>query len=62
MLMVADDLLRRNPNPTDEDIRDAISANLCRCTGYNFIINAVRSAAARLRDEVATLNALEAPR
>ena len=60
--MVADDLLRRNPNPTDKEIREAISAKLCRCTGYNFIINAVRAAAARLRDEVATLTALEAPR
>ena len=34
MLMVADDLLRRNPNPSDDEIRDAISGNLCRCTGY----------------------------
>ncbi len=59
MLMVANDLLRRNPNPSDDDIRDAISANLCRCTGYTFIISAVRSAAARLRGEGAPAAALE---
>lgn len=51
MLMVAKDLLTRNPNPTDAEIREAISANLCRCTGYEYIINAVRSAAAKLRGE-----------
>jgi aerobic carbon-monoxide dehydrogenase small subunit len=51
MLMVARDLLARNPNPTDAEIREAISANLCRCTGYEYIINAVRSAAAKLRGE-----------
>jgi aerobic carbon-monoxide dehydrogenase small subunit len=62
MLMVADDLLRRNTNPSDDDIRDAISANLCRCTGYTFIINAVRSAAARLRGEVVPAAELEHPR
>jgi aerobic carbon-monoxide dehydrogenase small subunit len=60
MLIVADDLLRRNPNPSDDDIRDAVSANLCRCTGYAFIINAIRSAAARLRGEHAGPAELEA--
>jgi aerobic carbon-monoxide dehydrogenase small subunit len=59
MLMVADDLLRRNPNPSDDDIRDAISANLCRCTGYAFIISAIRSAAARLRGEAPISKELE---
>lgn len=49
MLMVADDLLRNNPNPTDAEIREAISANLCRCTGYEQIVNAVRSAGGKLR-------------
>ena len=49
MLMVADDLLRHNPNPSDADIREAISANLCRCTGYEQIVNAVRSAGSKLR-------------
>ena len=51
MLMVASDLLARNPEPSDAEIREAISANLCRCTGYEYIINAVRSAAAKLRGE-----------
>ena len=37
--------LRDNPDPTDEEIRDALSGNLCRCTGYQGIINAVRLAA-----------------
>jgi carbon-monoxide dehydrogenase small subunit len=37
--------LRDNPSPTDEEIRDALSGNLCRCTGYQGIVNAVRLAA-----------------
>jgi carbon-monoxide dehydrogenase small subunit len=43
-------LLDRNPDPTDAEIRDALSGNLCRCTGYGQIISAVRLAAKRLRD------------
>ena len=39
--------LRENPSPTAEEIREAISGNLCRCTGYQNIVNAVRLAAAR---------------
>jgi carbon-monoxide dehydrogenase small subunit len=39
--------LRDNPDPTDEQIRDGLSGNLCRCTGYQGIIEAVRAAAAR---------------
>ena len=38
-------LLRDNPDPTDEEIRDGLSGNLCRCTGYQGILNAVRQAA-----------------
>jgi carbon-monoxide dehydrogenase small subunit len=38
--------LHANPNPTDQEIRQALSGNLCRCTGYQGIINAVRLAAA----------------
>jgi carbon-monoxide dehydrogenase small subunit len=37
--------LERNPNPTDAEIREAISGNLCRCTGYQNIVNAVKKAA-----------------
>ena len=51
MLMTAIDLLRTNPTPTDAEIREGISAVLCRCTGYQGIINAVRAASGR---EVAT--------
>jgi aerobic-type carbon monoxide dehydrogenase small subunit (CoxS/CutS family) len=45
MLFCAQDLLDRVPNPTDPEIRTAISGNLCRCTGYDTIVNAVRRAA-----------------
>ena len=41
------DLLRRVPNPSDDEIREALSGNLCRCTGYAKIFDAVRLAAAR---------------
>jgi carbon-monoxide dehydrogenase small subunit len=47
MLMIAYELLRENPAPTEADIREAISANLCRCTGYQGIVEAVGLAAAR---------------
>jgi len=47
MLMLAHELLRDNPNPTEQEIREAISANLCRCTGYQGIVEAVRLAASR---------------
>jgi carbon-monoxide dehydrogenase small subunit len=49
MLMTSLDLLRVNPDPSDAEIREGISAVLCRCTGYQGIVNAVRAAAARLR-------------
>jgi aerobic carbon-monoxide dehydrogenase small subunit len=49
MLIAAQDLLNRNPDPTEEEIRDAIGGNLCRCTGYQQIIEAVRLAAGRMR-------------
>ncbi|MBI4607601.1 MAG: (2Fe-2S)-binding protein [Candidatus Rokubacteria bacterium] len=47
MLMVAYELLQQNPSPSEEEIREAISANLCRCTGYQSIVEAVQLAAAR---------------
>jgi 4-hydroxybenzoyl-CoA reductase subunit gamma len=43
--MAAEALLRRNPRPTDSDIRNALSGNLCRCTGYVKIIESVQAAA-----------------
>ena len=49
MIMAAKWLLDRNPDPTRADVVDAISGNICRCTGYESIINAVLSAAAEMR-------------
>jgi aerobic-type carbon monoxide dehydrogenase small subunit (CoxS/CutS family) len=45
MLFAADDLLGRNPRPSEREIREAISGNLCRCTGYDAIVAAVSDAA-----------------
>ena len=47
MIMTAKQLLADNPNPTDDEIRKGIEGNLCRCTGYQHIVNAVRAAAAK---------------
>jgi len=49
MLMMSKALLEENPNPTEEDIRFALSGNLCRCTGYAKIVEAVQDAAKELR-------------
>ena len=48
MLIAAQALLHRNSDPDDDEIRDAISGNLCRCTGYGQIVEAIRLAADRL--------------
>jgi aerobic carbon-monoxide dehydrogenase small subunit len=45
MIMAATDLLRDNPNPSDAEIREGLEGNLCRCTGYENIVRAVRRAA-----------------
>jgi carbon-monoxide dehydrogenase small subunit len=47
LVMASADLLARVPNPTDDEIREALSGNLCRCTGYAKIFDAVRAAAQR---------------
>ncbi|MFJ6657043.1 (2Fe-2S)-binding protein [Streptomyces sp. NPDC091377] len=52
LLVAADEMLERNPDPSDADIREALSGNLCRCTGYEKIMDAVRLAAARQGQEV----------
>jgi aerobic-type carbon monoxide dehydrogenase small subunit (CoxS/CutS family) len=49
MLMAACDLLRVNPSPTEQEIREGLSAVLCRCTGYQGIVEAVKAAAERMR-------------
>jgi carbon-monoxide dehydrogenase small subunit len=50
-LLVAEELLKKDPNPSREVIREALSGNLCRCTGYIKIYEAVELAAARMRGE-----------
>ncbi|GHI02568.1 oxidoreductase [Streptomyces cellostaticus] len=52
LLVAADEMLEHNPNPSDADIREALSGNLCRCTGYEKIMDAVRLAAARQAEGV----------
>ncbi|EKX62708.1 (2Fe-2S)-binding protein [Streptomyces ipomoeae] len=52
LLVAADEMLERHPNPSDADIREALSGNLCRCTGYEKIMDAVRLAAARQSEGV----------
>jgi carbon-monoxide dehydrogenase small subunit len=47
LVVAATDLLRQNPDPSDDEIREALSGNLCRCTGYAKIFDAVRLAAER---------------
>ena len=49
MLMRAREILARNPDPSPAEVREAIASNLCRCTGYQFITEAVLAAAARMR-------------
>jgi len=50
MLMRACEILAQNPDPTLTQVREAIASNLCRCTGYQFIAEAVLAAAARMRE------------
>ncbi|HEY4458460.1 MAG TPA: (2Fe-2S)-binding protein [Pseudonocardiaceae bacterium] len=51
MMISATALLERNPNPTEDEVRWALSGNLCRCTGYQNIVKAVLWAAAKMRGE-----------
>ena len=59
MMLVGSALLAENPDPSDEDIRWAISGNICRCTGYMNIVKAIQTAAAATR-EAATAEAATA--
>lgn len=52
-LMLATGLLRENPTPTDDDICDAAAANLCRCTGYQGILDAIRAVAGDAQEHTA---------
>jgi len=49
ILMTLVPFLRQNPNPTEDEIRHAISGNLCRCTGYQHIVDAVKLAAEKMK-------------
>jgi carbon-monoxide dehydrogenase small subunit len=49
MIMASVDLLNRNPRPTRQEIREGLAGNLCRCTGYQKIVDAVEKAAEQLR-------------
>ncbi len=49
MIMTACDLVQRNPDPSDEEVRHGIEGSLCRCTGYQNIVAAVREAAAQMK-------------
>jgi aerobic carbon-monoxide dehydrogenase small subunit len=53
MIMCSHDLLDRQPNPSDSDIREALNGNLCRCTGYQNIVAAVRNASRKMSKPVA---------
>jgi aerobic carbon-monoxide dehydrogenase small subunit len=53
MIMSAADLLARNPRPTEDEVREGLEGNICRCTGYHNIVAAILSAAAELRGEKA---------
>jgi carbon-monoxide dehydrogenase small subunit len=51
MILVAKALLESNPDPTEDEIRHGIAGNLCRCTGYHFIVKSIQDAAGRLRGD-----------
>ena len=53
MILSSYDLLERSPSPSDAEIRENISGNLCRCTGYQHIVNAVKSASRKRSKHVA---------
>jgi carbon-monoxide dehydrogenase small subunit len=54
MIIASYQLLQRNISPTDDDIRHALEGNLCRCTGYQHIVNAVQYAARKMRQTAGT--------
>jgi aerobic-type carbon monoxide dehydrogenase small subunit (CoxS/CutS family) len=59
MLLRTLEILRENPNPTREQAREGIASQLCRCTGYQYIVDAVLDAAGRLREEAAATTSRE---
>jgi carbon-monoxide dehydrogenase small subunit len=61
MMMAAVDLLRETPNPSDTEIREGLEGNLCRCTGYQNIVRAVRAAASSMNGSSAAETAAAEP-
>jgi carbon-monoxide dehydrogenase small subunit len=57
MIMASIDLVNDNPNPTDDEVREGIEGNLCRCTGYQNIVRAVQQAAAEMHGSTETTGA-----
>ncbi|MCB0564236.1 MAG: (2Fe-2S)-binding protein [Phaeodactylibacter sp.] len=51
MIMTSADLLERNPNPTEHEIREALEGNFCRCTGYHNIVKSVQYAAKKISNQ-----------
>jgi aerobic carbon-monoxide dehydrogenase small subunit len=62
MIMVAADLLARNAEPTDDEIRHSLDGNICRCTGYQNIVAAIREAAGTMRAGATAPTAAQAQR
>jgi carbon-monoxide dehydrogenase small subunit len=60
MIMTAADLLSRNADPSDDEIRHALEGNFCRCTGYQNIVIAIREAARAIRSGAAPVPATQA--
>lgn len=59
MLMQAADLLADNPDPTDDEVREGLEGNICRCTGYNNIVKAVQKAAGEMNGHGASVDAAQ---
>ena len=61
ILLAAHDLLLRSPDPSDAEVRGALSGNLCRCTGYQTIVAAVRNAARKMRQKMRHMKEVPMP-
>ena len=61
MIMASIDLVNDNPSPSDDEVREGIEGNLCRCTGYQNIVRAVQSAAQAMKPSVAAPTETPAP-
>lgn len=60
-LMTVTELLEKNPDPSEEEIRRALSGNICRCTGYEHIVDAVRSAAQAANNQAVVIEPTSSP-